>query len=107
MAITLLAALFALAAKDANNRYVWIAGLVIPAFWALDAFYLSIERQYRALFDTVAAKPDTDDIDFNMNASCYNTGVNTWPRSVISLPVLLFYGICIAGTILVWCFLNR
>lgn len=46
-AITLVSALFALAAKDANINYVLISYIVIPVFWVLDGFYISRERQYR------------------------------------------------------------
>lgn len=64
-AITLVSALFALAAKDANINYVLISYIVIPVFWVLDGFYISRERQYRDLYSAVAKTPENA-IDFNM-----------------------------------------
>lgn len=86
--ITLVSALFALAAKDADARYAVIIFFVIPSFWALDAFYLSLERQYRALYDKARREQETD---FSMNASCYRKGRCGWFRSFISRPLLALY----------------
>lgn len=36
--ITLISALFALAAKDANIQYVLISYIIIPVFWVIDGF---------------------------------------------------------------------
>ena len=49
--VTLVSALFALAAKDSDPRYVLVTFIAIPVFWLLDGFYLSQERQYRGLYD--------------------------------------------------------
>lgn len=98
--ITLVAALFALAAKDANINYVVIAYVVIPAFWILDGFYIAVERQYRELYKEVAAKEEKD-IDFNMNATKYDKEDKTWVSGIFSKTLLNFYGICVATTIIV------
>jgi hypothetical protein len=47
-AVTLVAAMFAFAAKDSNSKYVYITIVTTLIFWLLDAYYLSQERQYRA-----------------------------------------------------------
>ena len=49
--VTLVAALFAFAAKDTNIQYVLITYVSTPIFWFLDGYYLSQERQYRGLFN--------------------------------------------------------
>ena len=59
-AITLVAALFALSAQDAEQRYVYIALLPAFAFWMLDAYYLQQEKLFRKLYDEVRRKPSTD-----------------------------------------------
>lgn len=86
--ITLVSALFALAAKDANVRYVIVTYIAIPAFWVLDAFYLAQERQYRALYDVVRLQ---DAADFSMDASPYNTGRNTWLATIFSTTMFALY----------------
>ncbi len=88
-AVTLVAALFALAAKDANERYLFVTYVATIVFWLLDAYYLSQERQYRCLYNQVAAQAETD---FSMDARCYASGRNTWFRSLIALPICTFYG---------------
>lgn len=98
--ITLVSALFALAAKDANVNYVLVSYIAIPVFWVLDGFYISQERQYRALYSDVASQ-DEENIDFNMNASGYCKGNRTWLAGTFSNTLKLFYGISIATTLIV------
>jgi len=86
----LVAALFALSAKDADQRFLYVTFFPILFFWALDAFYLSQERQFRALYEDVCKKTDAD-IDFSMKKTKHNIGKNTWFRSTFSEPLLLTY----------------
>lgn len=51
--ITLVAGLFALAAKDANPRFAWLALLPMIGFGGLDAYYLYQEKRFRALYNWV------------------------------------------------------
>ncbi len=103
--ITLVSALFALAAKDANVKYVMISYIAIPAFWLLDGFYIAVERQYRDLYKEVSAKNEND-IDFLMDASKYSKGNNTWISGFFSMTLIIFYGICVFATLLVMYFLK-
>lgn len=98
--ITLVSALFALAAKDANINFVLISYIVIPIFWILDGFFISIERQYRDLYNDVAKK-DENEVDFNMDTSKYNNGKRTWILGIFSKTLNLFYGISIFTTLIV------
>ncbi|MGI0529904.1 hypothetical protein [Treponema socranskii] len=86
--LTIVAAVFGLAAKDSDIKFVIIAYVIIPCFWFLDAFYLSKERQYRSLYDNVRNNSDTD---FSMNTSEFNNGKNTWLNSIFSKTLNLFY----------------
>ena len=103
-AITIVSALFALAAKDANINYVLISYVVIPVFWFLDGFFIATERQYRDLYDEVRQKNETD-IDFDMNASRFNTGNNIWLSGVFSKTLIPYYGVSILATLIVMFFL--
>jgi len=98
--ITLVSALFALAAKDANIQYVLITYIVIPVFWLIDGFFLSQERQYRDLYNEVRIKGESE-IDFSMNASGFSDGKNSWLVGVFSKTLILFYGITILVTLFV------
>ena len=43
--VTLVAALFALAAKDSEVKFAVIAYFIIPIFWILDVFFLLQKRR--------------------------------------------------------------
>ena len=103
--ITLASALFALAAKDANLNFILISYFGIIIFWILDGFYLSQERQYRELYGEVANKAENL-IDFNMDASAFNKGNQTWINGILSKTIGLFYGILIILTLIVICILK-
>jgi hypothetical protein len=98
--ITLVSALFALAAKDANVNYVLVSYIAIPVFWVLDGFYISQERQYRDLYKEIAAKSETE-INFSMDASDYCKGDRTWLAGIFSKTLIPFYGISVATTLTV------
>jgi hypothetical protein len=98
--ITLVSALFALAAKDANMRYVLVTYIAIPAFWILDAFYLSQERRYRSLYDEVRERIEAE-VDFAMDTSRYNISENTWLATAFSRTLLTFYPIVIIITLII------
>jgi len=98
--VTLVAAMFAFAAKDANARYGWITLVVIIVFWILDGYYLSLERQYRELYDVIRVK-DANAIDFDMNASMYDKGRATWLNSTFTFTLVFFYVTVISLSIVI------
>jgi len=98
--VTLVSALFALAADKANLNFVLIAYLPVFTFWALDGFFLSQEKQYRKLYEEVAAKKE-DDIDFNLNASKFNCGNRGWLRSTLTKTLIPFHGALLSVVLLV------
>lgn len=90
-AITLIAALFALSAKDTNPKYILIAYFPVIIFWILDGYFLSQERLFGDLYDDVR-KLDEKDIDFSMHTKKYKENKrNSWLRSMFSLTLLWFY----------------
>lgn len=104
--ITLIAGLFALAAKDANQRYLIIAYFPVIIFWSLDAYFLSQERRYRALYDDVR-KLDDSKIDFSMDTTAYaSLSKNRWAGCLLSKTLLGFYVPLIVVMLLVAYFLK-
>lgn len=65
-AVTLVAALFALSAKEANTKFYFIAFIPIVAFWILDGFFIATERRFRELYKIAATKTENS-VDFDMN----------------------------------------
>ncbi len=90
--VTLIAALFALAAKDANQLYVLVAYYPLLVFWALDGYFLSQERKFRALYDHVRTL-DEGSINFSMDTSAFSNDKNTsWFAAVFSKTLFIYYG---------------
>jgi len=98
--VTLVAALFAFAAKDTNIEYVIITYVSTPLFWILDGYYLSQERKYRDLYNKIRNTPE-EDIDFDMNAN-----KNSWFSSIFSVTNLIFYCTLIGITFVVMFIIN-
>ena len=90
-AVTLVAALFALAIKGPRLTFVLISLLPVMAFWILDGYYLHQEKLYRALYDEVRVQSE-DEIDFSMNTIGQATAANSWLRSIITRTLTIFYG---------------
>lgn len=99
--VILVSGLFALAAKEANQLFVYLTYLPVIAFWILDGYYLYQERLYRKLYGHVR-KIDASDIDFDMNATGFKDEDGcTWVGSIISKTMFLFHGILILTVIVV------
>lgn len=103
--VTLVAAVFAFSAKDANSKYVYITLASTIIFWLLDAYYLSQERQYRDLYNVIRLKPEND-IDFDMNASRFNRGKSRWFSSFFAFTLCIFYVTILSLTIVVSLIIN-
>lgn len=101
--ITLTAALFALAAKDANQSYVLIAYFPLLIFWCLDGYFLSQERRFRALYDQVR-KMDESDIDFSMDIQPFSDDPrNSWAGAFLSRTLVIYYtGLSIVMLVLMY-----
>ena len=101
--ITLIAALFALAAKDANKFYVLIAYFPLLIFWSLDAYFLSQERKFRSLYEYVRKLKESD-IDFSMDTGPYSTDRrNTWLGAMSSRTLVIYYaGLAVVMLVLMY-----
>lgn len=97
--VTLTSALFALAAKDANPFFVYLAYFPSAIFWVLDGYFLRQERLYRKLYQHVSNKKH-EEIDFSMNAAAYESEVDSWCSTCFSITLSMFHG-AIFGTIVI------
>jgi hypothetical protein len=95
--VTLIAALFALAAKDSKPIYFLIAYIPPFMFWVLDGYFLSQERRFRSLYDHVRMLAEGA-IDFSMNTAPYRSEWrNTWPGAMFSKTLMIYYGVLIGA----------
>lgn len=99
-AVVLVSAMFALAARDANVAFVYLAYFPCIVFWGLDGYYLWQERLFRALYDHVRGREEND-IDYSMDVKQGDTTDVTWLGAVISKTLFAFHGVVLASIILV------
>lgn len=68
--ITLTTAFLAVAANTDIKIAYALASVPIVVFWVVDAYYLSMERRYRLLFDHVRSMP-AEDIDYGLDTRAF------------------------------------
>ena len=96
--ITLVAALFALAAAGTNELFVYLAYFPAFMFWALDAYFLRQEKLFRELWDHVRGVEA--EIDFSMDTKPFTEEVDSTWAVARSHTLRLFHG-TITGTIVI------
>lgn len=98
--VVLVSALFALSANNSNVKFVLLSYLPAVAFWALDGYFLALERNYRKLYESVRSKTP-DEIDFSMSIKEDENGIHDWADAFISKTLLIFHGAVIIAIIIV------
>lgn len=102
--VVLVSALFALAAKDTNTVFVFLAYFPAVMFWGLDAYFLWQERMFRSLYGKTTLL-DESAIDFSMNTKPVEKDTQGILSSFFSLTIFGFHGVVVASIILVMIFL--
>ena len=92
--VTLIAGLFALAAKESKAYYFLLAYFPTFMLWLLDGFFLSQERRFRSLYEHVT-RLDESQIDFSMDTQRFKDtpARNTWSHALLSRTLLVYYGV--------------
>ncbi|MBL1180867.1 MAG: hypothetical protein HND27_07145 [Bacteroidetes bacterium] len=103
-AVTLVSALFALAAKDTNQKFVIVAYFPTIIFWLLDSYFLYQERLFRRVYDHVRQQTA---IDFSLNTKPFDKGFSDWAGAALSKTILLFYGVIMLVLLIVMYYLNH
>ena len=99
--VGLVAALFALAAKDADTRFLLLVFIPIMIFWGLDGYCLWQERLYRALYRHVRLLPE-DKTDFCMSTEKVKDKKGLgWLNATFSKTILFFHGALMLSAIIV------
>jgi uncharacterized membrane protein len=89
--VTLISALFALAATKANESFVAIALMPCIVFWGLDGYFLWQERLFRALYNH-ARTLDEQSVDFSLDTHNITPPAPTLGHAIFSQTVLIFHG---------------
>ena len=107
-AISLISAILIFADYKQKICFIWIAFLPILAFWALDAFYLQLERKYRTLYNYIQQDyiNGTNNIPlFDMNTK--DVDVDSVLRIMVSKSVWPIYAVILGAaliTLLIRCY---
>ena len=97
--LTLVAGLFAIAAKECNASFAILAFFPGFSFWGLDAYYLRQERSFRRLYDAVRCSDYGEwrsRLLFCMDASQYQRDVTSWPWLLFSPTVVALHGVVLS-----------
>ena len=88
--VTIIAGLSAFATSDSNKKLLMVAFLATLLLWAVDAYYLSLERQYRLLYEK-RAKQKPKEISLSMKLSEYSK-LKSWLKALFAPVLLGFFG---------------
>lgn len=86
--ITICAGLIALS-QSLTIKISFIAIFLLIIFWALDGYYRSLEKRYRALYDDVRVRTSSD---FNLDLTNYAGLEFNIIRCMLSMGLLMFHG---------------
>ncbi len=90
--VTVVSALFALAAHYANERFIVVALYPALAFWILDAYYLRQERLFRDLYDMVRQDTTKSITPFSMDTLNGASRVEGWFLTLWSPTIISLHG---------------
>ncbi len=96
-AITIAAGVSAFAAAKTKAAVLSVALVTTLMFWALDGYYLWLERCFRKAYVDIARR-DPAEIDFSM-AIDRSKAVRRWLRTCVRAHLCLFYGALLAADV--------
>ncbi len=98
--VVLISALFAVSVGGSNPAFIFLAYIPAFVFWGLDGYFLWEERKFRALYDSVRTK-DESDIDFSMDTAVVLGQAGSWAKATFSKTLVPFHGVLIVSIIVV------
>ena len=103
--IGIMIAIFAFAGEN-EHKAVIITLIPLIVFWFSDAYYLMLERKFRALYDDVRLKEENN-IDFNMDFNGIKLNMKDVKRYsflniLLSKAIMPFYVVCIITSVIIY-----
>ena len=98
--VILISAMFALAAKDKNELFIFLAYFPAISFWCLDAYFLWQERLFRALYNHVRMM-DENGIDYSMDVNKASITGITWTSAFLSRTLVSFHGVIVVSIVII------
>ncbi len=103
--VTLVAAVFALSSKDADQRFILLAYFPVIVFWVLDAYFLHQEKLFRKLYEKVASG-DISSKEFVLNTAIVRDEVASVSSVFFSKTLFLFHGLIVSIVTFAMCYLT-
>jgi hypothetical protein len=97
--ITLATALLGIAVKDGNHAFALVGLVPVLLFWSMDAYFLALERRFRALFSDAAAAVIAD-TPVSAQMAVGKIGLPDLAATAVRPAVLLIHG-TLAATLLI------
>lgn len=97
-AVTLTSAILIFADKSNDKHYLMVPLLATILFFILDAYYLCMEKQYRALYKKVLSQRE-EEIDLSLDASSFMISIFD---AIKSPSIWLLYVLLIGMIALMW-----
>ena len=98
-AVSLVAALMALATSGSNPRFVLITYIPIAVFWFLDAYFLMMERQYRDIFKE---NMDLSEKLAHFSLARPKGNIAMYGKAFFSITIFFAYATLIGATLIVY-----
>ena len=98
--VTLVSALFALAANSSKVYFLCAAFLPAVMLWGLDGYFLRQERLFRRLYDHVRLLQE-EEIDFLMDTRSTSDQVDGWLKVTWSKTLRVFHGVIFISVVAV------
>ena len=99
-------ALLALSLSKDDQVFANLALFPLLAFWALDGYYLALEKGFRGLYDRVRKLPESE-IDYSMERTKGEQGLSRWLSAAFSFPNLFFHVSALVVAIVVSIYVYR
>ena len=103
--VTLTAAVIGLVAKETKPELVLIAFVPALAFWGLDAYYLTLERRFRKLYEELIS-PHGKVAAYAMNPQPYKKKAPSVLRTMFAGAVIWLHMVVLAAIVAVFLFLR-
>ncbi len=103
--ITLIAAISVYAAKGNNKALLAIPIASTLVFWAVDAYYLMLERAFVNIYNTVATTPPSK-INFKITPAKEDKTFSVWFKTLWRPVLCAFYGVTLILLAILVCVLS-
>lgn len=87
----ILSGLLALGLTKSDVSFARLALFPLFVLWALDGYYLGLEKGFRHVYDRVRSSTESE-VDFSLTLLPSERGLGKWVAGCFAVPNLLFHG---------------